>query len=70
MHNTREFDENGRVEGQEREVVVDVVNHAVSRNDLRRELTEDAGEDDHTESNVKEDELNNIRHVEDVDRWV
>lgn len=38
--------------------------------DLRRELTEDAGEDDHTESDVKEDELNNFGHVEDVDRGV
>ena len=61
MHDTCEFDENGRVEGKEREVVVDVVNHGVSRNDLRRELTEDAGEDDHTKSNVKEDELDTAR---------
>ena len=67
VHDAREFDAHGSVEGEEGEVVVDEVDHAVGGIDLGVELAENAGEDDHAQSNVQEDELDTVRHTEHID---
>ena len=66
MHDTGELNDHRRVESEEGEVVVDEVDHRVSRNDLRPKLTKAASEDDHTKSNVKEDELDPVGHAKHI----
>ena len=70
VHDTGELDAHRRVEGEEGEVIVDVVNHRVCRNDLRPELTKDTGEHNHSDSDVKEDELDTVGHAEHIDLGV
>jgi hypothetical protein len=52
VHDTGEFNAHGSVEGEEGEVVVDEVKHAVGSVDLSSELSELASEDDHAKSNI------------------
>jgi hypothetical protein len=70
VHDAGELDTHRRVEGEEGKVVVDEVNHGVRCNDLGPELTKDAGEHYHPESNVKEDELDTIGHAKHIDLGV
>merc|ERR1719223_903893 len=66
VHDSRELDDHGGVEGEQSKVVVDGVDHAVRRVDLGRELSEDAREDDHSESgHVEEDGLDARGEAED-----
>jgi len=67
VHDSRELDDHGGVEGEQGEVVVDGVDHAVRGVDLGRELSKDAREDDHSEpGHVEEDRLDARGEAEDV----
>ena len=70
VHDSGELNAHRRVEGEEGEVIVDVVNHRVCRNDLRPELTKDTGEHYHSETDIKEDELDTVGHAEHIDLGV
>ena len=70
MHDTGELDNHGNVEGEECEVVVDEVNHVIGSINLGGKLSQDACEDDHTKSNIQEDELDTIGKAEYINRRV
>merc|ERR1719203_1714366 len=66
VHDAAELHEHADVEREEGEVLVDVVDHAVAREDLGGQLAQDAGEDDHAQANVQEHELDAVGHAEHV----
>ena len=66
VHDTGELNGHGNVEGEESEVVVDEVDHTVGSIDLGGELSKLTCEDDHTESNIKEDCFQPSGHTEHI----
>ena len=66
VHDSRELDKHGGVEGEKGEVVVDEVNHAVGGVHLGGELSKDASEDHHTQSNIQENKLHSVRQAKDI----
>mmetsp|Transcript_10997 Transcript_10997/g.23061 ORF Transcript_10997/g.23061 Transcript_10997/m.23061 type:complete len:136 (-) Transcript_10997:383-790(-) len=66
MHHTRKFDGHGGVEGEQGEVVVNEINHAMGGVHLSGKLSEYAREDDHSQSNIEENQLHSVGQAENI----